>query len=241
MRFNIAVAIKDEIEEKIGIYLNSKYEISNGHSIPEKSDIAFGPKAKKLAHVIVLYADLRGSRDLLSKHSALIAARAHKAFLYACSKCIRKHGGHLRSFNGDSVLAFFEGEDAAKRAVKAAMQTKCAVSTILNPKLEAKNFAKIDFGIGIGQGEVLVVKSGVPGNELHQDLIWIGWPTYHAFEYGDKANSPNNIWISNNIFNAIKEDENMRYSNGKAMWSYSDESFSFGSVRVYKTTYYWNL
>ncbi|WP_422110942.1 hypothetical protein [Euryhalocaulis caribicus] len=121
------------------------------------------------------------------------------------------------------------------------MQIKYSVIKIINPKLRNKGYKNIDFGIGVSQGELLVVKSGVPGNELHQDLVWIGWPTYHAFEYGDKAKSPKNIWISKNVFKAIKNDDSMRYSGDKNMWVYSDEAFSFGSVKVYKTSYYWNL
>lgn len=236
------MSLKEEIEEKIKGYLGSTYDVNEGYAIPEKSDIAFGPSAKKLKHAVVLYADLRGSRELLSDKTALFATRAHKAFLYACSKCIREQDGHLRSFNGDSVMAFFSGENDAKRAVKAAMKIKAAVLNIINPKLESVGGKPMNFGIGVAQGDILVAKSGVPGNELHQDLIWIGWPTYHAFEYGDKARSPKNIWISKNVYKSIKDDVSMTHSDGNEMWVWNDShTFSFGNVKVYKTSYYWNL
>lgn len=236
------MSLKDEIKDKINDYMGSRYETDDGHSIPSKQDIGFGPRAKKLKQAIVLYADLRDSRSILSDNSHLLACRAHKAFIFAAAKCIRNQNGHLRSFNGDSVMAFFEGEDAAKRAVRAAMKIKCAVTTIINPILEEKGKKKLNFGIGVAQGEILVVKSGVPGDEHYQDLIWMGWPTYHAFEYGDKAKSPKNIWISKNIYSAIKDDSSMITSEDKDMWVYNDShTFSFGSVRVYKTSYYWNL
>lgn len=236
------MSLKEEIEQKVKGYLSSTYDISEGYTIPEKSDITFGPSAKKLKHAVVLYADLRGSKELLSDKTPLFATRAHKAFLYACSKCILEQDGHLRSFNGDSVMAFFSGENDAKRAVKAAMKIKAAVLTIINPKLEKSGGKILNFGIGIAQGDILVAKSGIPGNELHQDLIWIGWPTYHAFEYGDQAKSPQNIWISKNVYNSIKNERTMTHSDGNEMWVWNDShSFSFGQVRVYKTNYYWNL
>ena len=236
------MGLKDEISEKIKDYMGSSYDISEGYTIPGKQDIGFGAKGKKLKHAVVLYADLRDSRNLLTDNSHLLACRAHKSFLYAVSKCVKNQDGHLRSFNGDSVLAFFSGKDDAKRAVKAAMKIKCAVTEIINPELEKNGKKKLNFGVGVAQGDILVVKSGVPGQEIFQDLIWIGWPTYHAFEYGDKARSPRNIWISKNVFSSIKDDDSMRYSDGKPMWEYNDDHvFSFGKVRVYNTSYYWNL
>jgi len=236
------MSLKDEITENVEAYMRSKYEIVNANVIPDKQSIRFGAHAKKMKHAVVMYADLRASRSILSDNTPLITARVHKAFLYAASKCVRRQQGELRSFNGDSVLAFFIGKNAEKRAVISAMKIKCAVVTIINPIVKEKTGEKLNFGIGIGKGEILVVKSGVSGEEMYQDLVWIGWPTYHAFEYGDRARSPKNIWISKNIFNAIKDDDNLRYSNGKYMWSYDDtQNFSFGGVRIYKTSYYWNL
>ncbi|MAX73700.1 MAG: hypothetical protein CMH66_08540 [Nioella sp.] len=236
------MGLKDEIDAQVSKYLKSRYEVSEGYTIPEKSDIAFGARAKKLKHAVVLYADLRGSKKIVSEHSALTAVRAHKAFLYAASKCVRDQDGKLRSFNGDSVMAFFSGENDAKRAVKAAMKTKAAILKVVNPMLKERGIPNLDFGIGVAQGDILVAKSGMPGNELHQDLIWIGWATYHAFQYGDKASNPKNIWISKNVYNSIKDDETMIKSDGQNMWVYNDNhEFSFGKVRVYKTSYYWNL
>ena len=232
--------LKDEINEKVEKYMKSSYDIQEGYSIPDKKDVGFGAKAKLLKHVIVMYADLRDSRSILSDDSQLLTARAHKSFLYAASKCIRNEDGYMRSFNGDSVLSFFTGEDATKSAVRAAMKTKYAVEEIINPILEEKNKKQLNFGVGIGQGKVLVVKSGIPGEEIYQDLIWIGWSTYHAFEYGERARKPRNIWISRNVFNSIKDDDSMRYHDGKNMWVYDDSlTFTFGKVRIYKTSYRW--
>jgi len=86
------MSLKDQIEAKAKEYLNSTYDIDEGHVIPDKSDIGFGAKGKKLKHAIVMYVDLRGSRKLLSSNTDLVAAKAHKAFLYAASKMYKRPG-----------------------------------------------------------------------------------------------------------------------------------------------------
>ncbi len=235
------MSLSEDIKNKVSEYINSKYEITDGIVTPDKKSISFGAQAKKIWSV-VLYIDIRDSRKLMESENLLIAARVHKSFLFAASKCVREHDGDLRSFNGDSVLSFFVGEDSAKRAVKAAMKTKCSVHEIINPILKKRINKEIDYGIGVAQGKILVVKSGVPGDEIYQDLIWVGLPTIHAFEYGNMARKPYNVWISKNVYKAIKDDKSMIYSKGKDMWVYNDShEFSFGNFRVYKTDYYWNL
>lgn len=236
------MSLGDDIKEKVAGFMGSRYDITEATVIPDKASIQFGAHAKKLKQAIVLFADIRGSRKFLSDGTPLSAARAHKSFLYAASKCIRNERGELRSFSGDSVLAFFKGEDAAVRGVKAAMKIKGAVANVVNPIVEEKTGKQVNYGIGVAQGEILVVKSGVAGEEMYQDLLWVGWPTYHAVEYGNMAKSPNNIWISKTVFNAIKDVAAVRYSKGTDMWVYNDNhEFSFGKVRVYKTSYLWKV
>ncbi len=236
------MALKDEIEKMVDGYMNSTYEITDAYSIPDKNTLSLGATAKDLS-AIIMFIDIRESRLILGDHKRLFAIRAHKSLLYIASKCVRNEDGHIRSFGGDSMFAFFKGENSEKRAVRCAMKIKSAVINILNPILESKESKEMDFGIGIARGDFLVAKSGVSGNEMYQDLIWIGWPMYHALEYGNKAKSPRNIWISNNIYNTIKEDKSMvTGSDGNNMWVYEDDiKFSFGNFKVYKTSYSWSI
>ncbi len=238
------MSLKEEISEKIADYMESKYDITNASAVPDKKSISFGPQAKKL-WATVIYVDLRDSRKLLADNSEkahIQACKAHKSFIYAASKCTRYEGGELRSFNGDSILSFFTGDDAAKRAVRAAMKTEFVTYKIINPALEQDMGKTLDFGIGIAQGYIYIVKSGVPGDEIYQDLIWMGRPTYHAFECGSLARSPYNIWISENIYKSIEKDNTMIYANGKNMWTPDDtHQFTIGKVRIFKTNYYWEI
>ena len=80
----------------------------------------------------------------------------------------------------------------------------------------------IDFGVGIGQGKVHVVKSGKRGDDqTKQDLVWIGIPVYVALELSDFASKPNNIWISPHVRKSIGDENplNVVNHNGKSMWT----------------------
>lgn len=236
------MGLREEIKGKIDTYMKSRYEITDANVVPDKQSIGFGAKAKKI-WARAVYFDLRNSRSLLAEHSELLAARVHKSFLYAASKCIRNEGGDIRSFSGDSILAFFAGSDdsVAASAVRAAMKTKCAVIELINPILKEKTGKRLDFGVGVAQGEIFVVKSGIPGDEMNQDLIWIGWSTYHAVEYGNRAKSPRSIWVSKNVFKSLQSDESMIYSDGKNMWVYAFVDLPTGKFKVYKTSYMWEI
>ena len=234
------MSLKDDIEKQVKDYIHSKYNISKSNVVPRRSHLTFGPSAKEM-QARVLYIDLRKSRQILAERDDLISIKTHKSFLYAVSKCIRAEDGELRSFNGDSILTFFIGDgiDPARRAVRAAMKVKYALEEFVSPPLE-KAFGKvIDFGIGIAQGGILVAKSGISGDEEYQDLIWIGWPVYHAVGYGETVSRPKSICISKNVYNSIKEDKDMTHSNGKPMWEKSEIELKNGTFTVYRTSYRW--
>ena len=72
----------------------------------------------------------------------------------------------------------------------------------INDILKNNDKNKIDFGIGIAQGDVMVAKSGKAGDDkTKQDLVWIGIPVYVAVELSEYGKSSENIWISDNVLN----------------------------------------
>jgi len=95
----------------------------------------------------------------------------------------------------------------------------------------------LDFGIGIAQGEISVVKSGIPGEDITQDLIWLGWPTYLAYEFGNTAKSPYNIMISKNVYNALEEEGKLIYSGTNNMWTIGNSNFNSGDQSYFTTSY----
>jgi len=234
----------NEALSQIKQYLNESYTRSTTNSVPKKNDLTFGNTVKKLEHAKIFYIDMRKSRQILTDASDFWSVKIHKAFLRAVIHCIEKRDGHLRSFNGDGILAFFIGDNAASKAVRAAMDIKGFVNEINNILIKNdKN--KIDFGIGIAQGQVMIAKSGKGGDDqTKQDLIWIGVALYVAVELSELGKSPKNIWISNNVFNAvIKEGDplNTLKQENEWIWFYENKTLNNGDQKVYHTAWYFNV
>lgn len=239
------MATNQETLDIIDDYLNASYVKEETRVVPKKPDLTFGNTTKKISFTVVLYVDMRKSRKILSDASTFWSVKIHRAFLLALTHCVERRDGHMRSFNGDGILAFFVGENASSCAVRAAMDMKGFVLKI-NEHLENESVNKIDFGIGIAQGEIMVAKSGRAGDDqTKQDLIWVGLPVYMAVELSDYARSPNNIWISNNVRISIgKEDylDVIYNSEGESKWSKVTKVFkSVGEKEVRSTSWYFHL
>lgn len=238
------MATNQDTLDQIKQYLVEPYERSATYSVPKKSDLTFGNTVKELDHAKIFYIDMRKSRKILTDATNFWSVKIHKAFLRAVIHCIEKRGGHLRSFNGDGILAFFIDDDAASKAVRAAMDIKGFVNEINNILVENKR-NKIDFGIGIAQGPIMIAKSGKGGDDqTKQDLIWIGISLYVAVELSELGKSSKNIWISDNVFNSvIKEGDplNTLKHDGDWIWFYEHQTLNNGHQKVHHTTWYFNI
>jgi class 3 adenylate cyclase len=224
-------------------YLNESYERQTTSTVPKRSDLTFGNTLKTMDHAVVFYVDMRSSRKVIQDTTEFVSAKAHKAFLQAVVYCVENRDGHFRSFNGDGALAFFRGANAASRAVRAALDLKAYVMQI-NGVLTRQGTG-IDFGVGIGQGKVHVVKSGKRGDDqTKQDLVWIGLPVYVAVELSDFGSTPNNIWISPYVRESIGKQNHLNVvnHNGKSMWTrVTKELKSVGTYEPRYTTFFSTL
>jgi len=233
---------KDNIST-IKSMLNDSYTREDTNIVPKRSDLTFSNTIKKIKHVVVFYVDMRGSRKIIQDSTNFMSIKVHRSFLQAITYCVENRDGHFRSFNGDGALAFFVGENAASRAVKAALDLKAYVLEI-NKILDEKIDKKVDFGIGIGQGPVYVAKSGKRGDDsTKQDLVWVGLPVYVAVELSDYARKPKNIWISEKVRNTIGKEDHLNIlkddESGESIWKYDDKNLkSIGKARVRHTSYH---
>lgn len=240
------MATNQETLEKIDAYLNQSYVQEEACVVPKRTDLTFGNNVKKMLFVVVMYVDMRKSRKILSDATTFWSVKIHRAFLLALTHSVERRDGHLRSFNGDGILAFFIGDKASSRAVRAAMDMKGIVLK-LNEHLEKKNLNPIDFGVGIAQGPVLVAKSGKAGDDLtKQDLIWVGLPVYVAVELSDYAKAPYSIWISGKVRSSIGTEDYLDVvyddKDGDSMWVEETRKFkSLGEQKVRATSWYFKV
>ncbi len=221
-------------------YLTEKYDRSTATGVPKKADLTFGNSIKTMNFAVVFYVDMRSSRKISQESTEFVSAKAHKGFLQAVIYCVENRNGHFRSFNGDGALAFFRGENAASRAVRAAMDLKAYVQKI--NELLTSHGTSIDFGAGIAQGKVHVVKSGKRGDDqTKQDLVWIGLPVYIAVELSDLGSKQKNIWITHTVRESIGKQQHLNVltnSDGDSIWvKWTKTLKSVGAYDVRSTTY----
>ncbi|MBN9483130.1 MAG: hypothetical protein BGO70_01070 [Bacteroidetes bacterium 43-93] len=186
--------IKD-LENTVADYMQGDYEIIETTSIPSAENVTFGKKAYKIK-LTAFCIDLRKSTDLLVVHDKQTCGKIHKSFLTIASKIITANGGQLRSFNGDSILAFWPAnyKSEIEKAVCAAFQLKWALDVKFSKYFE--KYSKLDFGIGIDWGDVYIIKAGLPRNDNNNDLVFLGMCVNFAAMTANQAKGPNHIEIS---------------------------------------------
>ena len=208
-----------DLENKVRDYLAGDYEVTETQTIPSVDNVAFGKKAKKI-QLCAYCIDLRKSSELLTVHKRQTSGKIHKSFLAVASKVVLENDGEIRSFNGDSLLAFWPAysKEQISTAVRAAMITKWLLDIKLSPLFE--KYEKIDFGIGIDWGEVYIVRAGIPRSTNNNDLVFIGKCVNYVTAIANQAHGPYHIAISESTYSNLEDDCIYGESNGKKvnMW-----------------------
>ncbi|MCW1147562.1 adenylate/guanylate cyclase domain-containing protein [Flavobacterium lacisediminis] len=246
------MGLKNDITQKVKEILDNNFITEEVNYVPEISDtkLTFGNKGLQF-EATVLYIDLRESTKILNKHNKATIAKIHKAYLFTTVKIATSLGGEVRSFNGDSVLAFFQGttKDTLSNAVKAAMQIRYMIANSesgINTLLS--KYSAVDFGIGLDDGKILCVKVGVGGDTNTKDLIWIGNPVNKSVVISDECKSPEYIGISSYVYSNLND--NVKYGTRKNYWGQDEKVDMWTAYRVlyngnyetfYKTNWYWTV
>src|SRR5688572_27758643 len=145
--------------------------------------------------VTVLFADIKGSLELLADRDAEEGRRLLDAVLRRMIKAVHRYEGTVNQVMGDGVMAIFGAplahEDHAVRACYAAlrMQKKIAAYAELIRRTEGLS---IQVRIGINSGEVVVRSIG---GDLHMEYTAIGQTTHLAARMEQIA-APGSILIT---------------------------------------------
>lgn len=243
------MGLKEDIVKKAKEIESEAFQTEKVYFVPtiSNSKLTFGCKGLEF-DATTLYIDMRGSTAILNKHTHKVVAKIHMLYYHAIVKIAKATGGEIRSFNGDSLLVFYQGTtiDILSEAVKAAMQMKYAIKILLNENL--KNYTDIDFGIGIDYGKILATKVGVGGTDETKDLIWIGNAVNKATKISDMCQSSYNIGISekvyNNLLDNVKYVEEENFFGGKIksdIWRRDYVTYNDKIEDCYKTNFYCEL
>lgn len=131
----------------------------------------FSAKSKE---VTIFFSDIRGFTNISEKLDAKELISFLNRYMQPMSEIIIKYQGTIDKFIGDAIMAYWNAPIDIKNhcdlALKASIE-QLEVLEKLNVELQKENLPKIDIGIGLNTGTVIV---GEMGSSLRSDYTVIG-------------------------------------------------------------------
>lgn len=192
---------------------DSNYDTHKG--IPNKTNLSF--TNGYYVDVTVLFIDIRGSKELSTKHTRPVLAKIYRAYISEVISVI-KGNPYISEINieGDGIWAVFN--TISNEDVDTVFQTAFTLVSlidILNVKLSRKGYFKINIGIGIDDGESLFIKAGYKGSKINE-VVWLGKVVGQTSLLCSNANKNGNlrIMVSGNVYNCLTEyNKSLLYKN----------------------------
>ena len=125
----------------------------------------------RLLEVTVLMSDLKGFTSLTQERSAAGESELHvrqlNDYLGAMVEVVTAHGGTIDKFIGDAVMAVFGSPVSRGVVVEAGAAVRCAIAMRqalagLNADWSRRGIARLDNGVGLASGMVMVGQIGSP-------------------------------------------------------------------------------
>ena len=131
--------------------------------------------------VTVLFADLKGSMELLADRDPEEARRLLDPVLERMMEAVHRYEGTVNQVMGDGIMALFGAplahEDHAVRACYAALRMQEAVKQYAEEVRRTRRASPSRSGSGLNSGEVVVRSIG---SDLHMDYTAVGQTTHLA-------------------------------------------------------------
>jgi class 3 adenylate cyclase/tetratricopeptide (TPR) repeat protein len=130
--------------------------------------------------VTVLFADLKGSMELLADRDPEEARKILDPVLERMMEAVHRYEGTVNQVMGDGIMALFGAplahEDHAVRACYAALRMQESVKTYAD-EVRRSHAAVVKIRVGLNSGEVVV---RAIGSDLHMDYTAVGQTTHLA-------------------------------------------------------------
>jgi adenylate cyclase len=155
--------------------------------------------------VAILFADLRRFTSLSETLLPYDVIDLLNRYFRRMGTAIENNGGTINNYMGDGLMALFGMNDsrwAAERAVRAGLDMIEALET-LNPYVEALYHRKLEIGIGIHYGGVVIGEVGAMDNR-RQTAIG------DAVNFASRIESANkevgsNLLVSEEVYNCVRD------------------------------------
>ena len=153
--------------------------------------------------VTVLFADLKGSMELLADRDPEEARKILDPVLAHMMEAVHRYEGTVNQVMGDGIMALFGApiahEDHAVRACYAALRMQESVNQYAEEARSAHG-ATVQIRVGLNSGEVVV---RAIGNDLHLDYTAIGETTHLAARM-EQAARPGTVLIAPATLNLVE-------------------------------------
>ena len=118
-------------------------------------------------HIAILFADIRGFTPFAEKLLPYDAIYVLNRYFRLMGQVISRYDGTINNYIGDGLIALFGVDDpdrSAEKAVRAGLEMLEAMEK-LNPYLETLYHNRLQIGIGIHYGWVVIGEVGTPDNK----------------------------------------------------------------------------
>ncbi|MGB8292763.1 adenylate/guanylate cyclase domain-containing protein [Rhizobium ruizarguesonis] len=228
------MTIAEDIRANARTTFVAKWTVRDGITVPEPADLKLSNDAVHFKRATILYADLDGSTDLVEKKKWAFSGEAYKAFLYATSRLLRRHGGTIVSYDGDRAMGIFISNDQSNDAVSCAPEINYAIKNIVQAEI-SKGWTtdfKIRHVVGIDTSEIYAARTGVRGDN---DIVWIGNAANLAAKL-TTLTADNPTWITKRVYELLKDNQKLG-SNAESIWK-KWKWTQHNDDEVYSTTYW---
>jgi class 3 adenylate cyclase len=232
------MGLKDELEKEVRKTFRSTWEQRDGTVVPTEDSIKLGNDGVKLADVLVLYADLADSTQLVKTQTKNFAAEVYKTFLHCAGKILRNESGTIVAYDGDRIMAVFIEGNKNTNAVKAALEIKWAVDNVIQPQLRdmysSKDF-EVKHVVGIDRSQIFVANAGVRGAK---DLVWVGNAANIAAKLSALPHQDASTYITKAVYDRLLDPA--KISKGVSMWT-SRTWVGYDSSTIYSSNWSWRF
>ncbi len=199
--FNTSIERIDEILKQS----NTSYE--DKKSIPSRDLLTFSNGY--YVDCSALFIDIRGSKQLIEKHTRPVLAKIYKSYVSELIAVLRSHPNVSEIYiEGDCVWGIFD--TPYKSDVNELFSTAARSSSlidILNIKLRKSGYSEISVGIGLAYGSSLMIKSGYKGSGINE-VVWLGRLVGEAAtlcSHGNKTYSDAELMVSNTFYENLSD------------------------------------
>lgn len=237
------MTFKDDLTAARDAIVDTTFDTRTSSTVPTTEKVGYNQAVKIRA--TYLYADMADSSGLNSVSPRATVGKVLRVYLDLSVRIIRKHDGHIRSFDGDRVMGIFVGEGRADRAVKAAMQIRWCCDQLIQPKITStyKSIREAGWvikpGCGIASSDALLVRGGV--RRSSSDLVSVGVAPNLAAKLSDIRHAPYTTQIGAGTYKMLTK-VTMLSKDGVDMWQGPHSlDMGNGSYSYYRSSYFWPL